>query len=467
MFCCGSPDVSDFERRKRARYRDTEHSSSDSSDAGAFLISNVKFRVGAPPPQPLPVFNGWSTACTLVQEALGTSLQGQAEIIAKAEGVEPLSVELVGRFVTESDSCRPTILIVAKWSEASPPIWEKIVRNTKKFVDLSTRDGDLEDIVISVEMIAEELTLTKNPLTVYISVDYESEESKWPPVVGEIQQLLNGYGHNLYLAKNDKNEPVPLDPVKDSDLWKVDLKGMGPNLASEKAEVEHPTRAKHCFAVQVLTEEIEKNPNDPDTPKSAEHLNNIKGFFDNNEQHLGSIYCASGYTHRTANDGRLDWALIKPTGAGVARIGKNPLPTRADWHKKWYITSKPRARGVLKQPPNRSLRSIPNGDPIFKLGTTTGATGGVFSWLKPKVNFAEDAHVQAYMDARHRPYLSNEFLYIGYPNPAEHWLAKKGDSGSVVFDTDGRAVGLLSRGHMAQQAASSPPYITPPHRGCL
>ncbi|KAK3364331.1 hypothetical protein B0T25DRAFT_61230 [Lasiosphaeria hispida] len=632
----GKPGVFDFARRKRARYRHTEHSSSDFSDAGMFLISNVKFRVGAPPPQPLPVESGWSIACTLLQEALGTSLQDQAETIAKAEGVEPLSVELVARFVpgsgsgmkpgaqSESDSRRPTILIVAKWNEASPSIWAKIVKKTKKFVDSSTRGGYLlQDMVIGVEMIAEELTLTKyitpvpaseltealctdwqhitekvldildtypstksrvtsiallklgfskdfdkNPLTVYISVDYESEESKWPPVVGEIQQLLNGYHHNLHvhmehntsgesyakfqlvnkpmtnkqkktkinlgydpdrqynkfvglgedigperyiklgdsgdeyhfpglgtlgcwiemktikepqwtkyaltnyhvvrpafdgfqIGKNDNNETIPLAPVEDSDLWKVDLKGMSPNFASKKAGIEHPTRAKHCFAVQLLTEEIEKNPNDPDTPESREHLNNIKSFFDNNEQHIGSIYCASGYTRRTRNDGRLDWALIKPTGTGVARVGKNTLPTRADWHKKGYISSKPRARGSLKQPPSHGLRSVPNGDPIFKLGTTTGATGGVFSWLKPKVNFVEDTHVQAYMDARHRPYLSNEFLFIGYPNPAEHWLAKKGDSGSVVFDTDGRAVGLLFRGHMVQQAASSYAYITP------
>ena len=623
----GKLDLVDFARRKRARYRSTEHSSSDSSDAGTFLISNVKFRVGAPPPQPLPIQSGCSLGCTLVREVLGTFLQDQAEKIAKAEGVQPLSVGLVARFVPGStlDNRCATILIVAKWNDTSPPIWEKIVKKTKKFVDSSTRNSHLEDLQISVEMIAEELTLNKyispvptkeltdalrldwpliaekaldildaypatksrvtsialfklgfsrdfdkNPLTVYISVDYESEEGKWPAIVGEIQQLLNRYPHNLQLhlehntsgesypefhlvnrpmtaeqkafkidlgfdpdrkynklvgpgddigpecyislgdsasadqlrvpglgtlgcwievkttrqpqwtkyaltnyhvvrpafdgfqiRTNDKNETIPITPVKDSDLWEVDLKGMGPNFNSKKADIEHPARAKHCFAVQVLTEEIESDPNDVDTPKLREHLNNIKSFFDNNEQHLGSIYCASGYTRRTPNGGRLDWALIKPTGNGVDRVGKNALPTREDWHRKGYITSKPKAKGSLKQPPTHGLRSIKNAAPIFKVGTSTGPTAGLFSELKSKVSCVEDAHVLPYMVSKHRPYLSDEFLYLGFPDPAEFWLAKKGDSGSVVFDGDGAAVGLLFRGHMAQQAMGSYAYITP------
>ncbi|KAK5651226.1 hypothetical protein OQA88_12690 [Cercophora sp. LCS_1] len=189
----------------------------------------------------------------------------------------------------------------------------------------------------------------KNPLTVYISVDYESEEGKWPAIVGEIQQLLNRYPHNLHLhlehntsgesypefhsvnrpmtaeqkaiktnlgfdpdrkynklvglgddirpeccislggsasadqlrvpgvgtlgcwieikttgqpqwtkyaltnyhvvrpafdgfqvRTNDKNETIPATPVKDSDLWEVDLKGVGPDFNSKKADIEHP-----------------------------------------------------------------------------------------------------------------------------------------------------------------------------------------------------------------------------------
>ncbi|KAK3350196.1 hypothetical protein B0T25DRAFT_550012 [Lasiosphaeria hispida] len=625
----GKPDLSDFTRHKRARYRYTEHSSSDSSDAGIFLVSNVKFRVGAPPPQPLPAESGWSIACSKVQEALGTSLQVQAEIIAKAAGVEPLSVELLARFTPgcEPDARRPAVLIVAKWTEASPPIWDKIVKQTKKFVDMSTRAVSLEDVEVSVEMVAEELTLAKyltpipsseltkkfsedwpyiaekcldildsypstksrvtclalfklgfsqnfdeNPSTVYISVDYESEESKWVPVIGEIQQLLHRYPYKLsvhmehntsgelypefhlinkpmtegqrqakrdlnydpdrkynklvmlgedvgpecyieaagssddrhlpglgtlgcwiemktkketqwtkyaltnyhvvrpafsgfQLGMSDKNELATLEPVKDSDLWKVDLEGMDPGTPLKHADIEHPTRAKHCFAVQSLTEEINGNPNGPETPECRKHLKGIKSFFDNNEQHLGSIHWASGYTRRTGNNGRIDWALIKPTGTGVSRIGKNTLPTRADWHQKGYHDHKPRARGpgLLKQPPEHGLRSVPNGETLFKLGTSTGVTVGLFSHVKSMVKFAGDRHVEAHMGPQNPRcrYLSDEFMYIGHPDVRKHWFAKKGDSGSVVFDTEGRAVGLLFRGQMVQQVVDSHAYITP------
>lgn len=65
------------------------------------------------------------------------------------------------------------------------------------------------------------------------------------------------------------------------------------------------------------------------------------------------------------------------------------------------------------------------------------------------------------MVSKHRPYLSDEFLYLGLPDPAEHWLASKGDWGSVVFNGDGAAVGLLCRGHTAQQAKGSYAYVTP------
>jgi hypothetical protein len=34
-----------------------------------------------------------------------------------------------------------------------------------------------------------------NPIIVYVSVDYESEEGKWAPVVEEMQQYLQQYKH--------------------------------------------------------------------------------------------------------------------------------------------------------------------------------------------------------------------------------------------------------------------------------
>ncbi|KAK3364269.1 hypothetical protein B0T25DRAFT_493064 [Lasiosphaeria hispida] len=441
----GKPDPFDFARRKRARYRYTEHSSSDSSDAGTFLVSNVKFRVGAPPLPPLPVQTSGSNACALVQEALGFSLNDQAKIIAKAEGVEPLSVELVSRVTSialfklgfSTNYNTNPLTLAGLGEDIGPECYIKLGNSGDE-----NRVPGLGTLGCWIEI----KTIREPQWTKYALTNYHV-----------VRPAFDGF----QLGTNEDDETTVLEPVKNSDLWDVDRRGMDPRFASKKADIEHPTRAKHCFAVQVLTEEIEEDPDHPDTPQCRECLSEIKSFFDNNEQHLGSIYCASGYSRRTVNDGRLDWALIKPTGTGVARIGKNSLPTRGDWESKGYITSKPRARGILKQPPTHGLRSIPNGGSIFKVGTTTGATGGLFSQIKPRVRFVEDAHVKPYMKSQHRPYLSNEFMYIGLPEPGEPWLAKKGDSGSVVFDTEGRAVGLLFRGHMAQQATSSYAYITP------
>lgn len=254
-----------------------------------------------------------------------------------------------------------------------------------------------------------------------------------------------------------------MPPVKDSDLWNADIKGVNPSFMSKTltADIEHPTRAKHHFAVEVLASDIEdEGPNASSDLK--EHLDNILSFFNNGEQHFGTVSWASGYTRRTASNGRLDWALIKPTG--VHRIGRNTLPSRADWHQRGYITSRPRDRGHLQQPPAGGLGSLGNGTPMFKVGTVTGPTAGLFSGSKGKVRIEEDKHVQYYMRSLQGRScsLSDEFLFMGFPVPAEHWIAMNGDSGSVVFNSDGAAVGLLlTGGRRLTHGVSSYAYITP------
>ncbi|KAK4239788.1 hypothetical protein C8A03DRAFT_13838 [Achaetomium macrosporum] len=213
-----------------ARYRRTEHSSFDVSDAGEFLVSNVKFRVAAPPARPLPIQTVVGHAsCTLVRKVLGRTLQ---------DGVADV-----------------TVLTVAPWDERSPTVWESAVKEAKRFVDAKTRASkELQHLDIAVEMIAEELTRLKyvshipaeewtpslpadwerikdkvpeilnshpatrgtttsislfkfgfsrdgarNPLTVYISVDYESEEAGWASVISEIEQYLDTYPYNLHV----------------------------------------------------------------------------------------------------------------------------------------------------------------------------------------------------------------------------------------------------------------------------
>lgn len=243
-----SPD-SEGDRRKRNRR--SEATSSDSSDAGEFDIFNVRFRVAAPPPPPLPMKSVWSKECSTIQQTLKpVSLEDEATRILDAENVQDVvSVELCLRMHCDLDTTEghPTILIVARWvNDGCSYVWGRAVSRIKKFVD-STRvaNGNLEGVDIAVEIVAEDLVLDKfiypisallmsrgmesdwpyikervarimdsypatkghatsihlfqlgfsprwdeNPTTVYVSVDYECLESKWPPVMGEIQQYL-------------------------------------------------------------------------------------------------------------------------------------------------------------------------------------------------------------------------------------------------------------------------------------
>lgn len=246
-----SPD-SDADRRKRARLRRSEATSSDSSDAGEFDIFNVRLRVAAPPPPPLPMTAEWDEQCRTIHEVVGpNTLEDQTKKVLAAEMVQDiLSVELCSRLPDGTDTVKtgqPTVLIVACWvDESCSAVWGRAIARIKKYID-STRLASkrLDQLDIAVEMIADELALDKfispvpaqllargldtdwaqikdkvsrilssypgtkahmtavslfklgfspdddkNQNTVYVSVDYECRESKWPAVIGEIQQYL-------------------------------------------------------------------------------------------------------------------------------------------------------------------------------------------------------------------------------------------------------------------------------------
>ncbi|KAK3302200.1 uncharacterized protein B0T15DRAFT_496673 [Chaetomium strumarium] len=244
-----------------ARYRRTAHSSSDVSDAGEFLVSNVEFRVSAPPARPLPMSTlTVHSDCTPIRDVLGRSLEdGVATIFAK-HGIRPIEPpELVFRAVydyTNFDDDReevgdPTVFTVAPWDQTSPTIWENAVKQAKRFVDAQTcAHSRLQHLNVAVEIVAEELVqmtytdlpdwtpslradwechierkvyeilqahsataskvthltlytyglsrnYSNNPLTVFITVNYESEEARWPMVLREIQEYLSTFPHNL------------------------------------------------------------------------------------------------------------------------------------------------------------------------------------------------------------------------------------------------------------------------------
>ncbi|KAK5660009.1 hypothetical protein OQA88_13477 [Cercophora sp. LCS_1] len=249
-----------------ARYRDVESTSSSSSDVGTFFVSNVRRRVAAPPPKPLPVASGYSPACEKVHAFFSKYFKaGVSEVvggIARHAEVDILDVDIVVRMPVGDGGDRPdpktlppTILIVAKWTgNESHARWEKVVTETKKLLDPAVKSATEGRAEVRVEMVDLELTLPKfitpiggteysgalsndwpnimdrvnriltshgttksrvnivalfkwgtnkdaekNPPTVFIGVDYQSEETKWPPILDEIQHFLDGYPYKLRL----------------------------------------------------------------------------------------------------------------------------------------------------------------------------------------------------------------------------------------------------------------------------
>ncbi|KAK3364727.1 hypothetical protein B0T24DRAFT_683361 [Lasiosphaeria ovina] len=628
-----SPE-SDDDRRKRARLRRSEATSSDSSDAGEFGIFSVRHRVAAPTPHPLPLDAEWDEECQLIDRELDAeTLANRARQILSTAGVSELvSVELASRApyigIDGPRIGQPTVLIVARWmNEACSAAWERAVINIKKYVD-STRlkKRNLDHLDIAVEIIAEELSLPKylspvaaellsrgmetdwahikdkvveitdsypataghvtsihllrlgfsivddeNPNTVYVSVDYECLETKWPPVFVKIQRYLRRFKyadltlhleHNLveqsaafpllpsrrseaenqsrrtemnlwpnvpyetrvnlgddigastYVTGSDGNLYSPLigtlgcwlriktvnhpeglivaltnyhvirpayegfqiradgkgqsrvgAPSKPSILWEKDADGIRPSDGAPS--IEHPSRSKHNHGVSYRQGLVDQfGVDSPIVAQDKQELDDIVSFFDNGRHVFGKVFCASGFKRRTANNGRLDWALIQPLDD--SRIGENRLPTLATWREKYKaldtIKLLPEASaigGLLQEPTSAGLRGLDQMEPVYKVGTTTTATIGRFSQMKSNISMGEDPHVS--------PGVSEEFAYVqgGTLNGTFKGCAAfstRGDSGSVVWDKEGRAVGLLFRGQKLQAVVEETlTYITPIH----
>lgn len=161
-----SPQAAFWEDMKKpketARSRRIQHSSSASSKAGEFLVSNVKFRVSAPPARPLPLYPRWNDAdCTLISDVFRHDrLQDGVDNILSRHGIEPSEqTELFFRSLPDESFGQPTILVVAEWNENSPTVWGRVVKEAKQFVDARVHaKTELRHLDIAVEMIASELT---------------------------------------------------------------------------------------------------------------------------------------------------------------------------------------------------------------------------------------------------------------------------------------------------------------------
>ncbi len=241
-----------------ARSQRSRATSSCESSTGAFGISNVKYRVGAPPLRPLPLLGIYEPSCNALHAEFGAEFEQKAyEVLAKNE-ISKREVIILSRVVPgDPRTSTPTIYIIAAWSDNSGHSWQKVVEELKRYVDgrLAGVDrGPLKGMDVCIEMVAEQLTWRKymapvpkdasfpklaadwpaiqtrvseilgsfqctasnvitialfklgfdssnvtNPKTVYVSVEYESSQVEWPPVVEKIQRYLDTFSHGLRL----------------------------------------------------------------------------------------------------------------------------------------------------------------------------------------------------------------------------------------------------------------------------
>ncbi|KAK0711762.1 hypothetical protein B0H67DRAFT_300502 [Lasiosphaeris hirsuta] len=228
------------------RSRRTEASSESESNIGTFDISNVDLRVVTPPrPLPLTSFAG-SQECMGIKTEFGDEFQQQAIQFAMQCDIpaETLSVSITAReFRDDRWDSQPTVLIVVdEWTEASRQTWEQVVRRLKIYIDerVSSSFG-ARFIDISVEMIARDLLRLKYcaPLDT-ADPAYERIKSEWPKIKARIYDLLERYdstrgrmtaialfelGFNEY-SRNPKTVYVSVDYTSRQKTWPIVLKQM-------------------------------------------------------------------------------------------------------------------------------------------------------------------------------------------------------------------------------------------------
>lgn len=225
--------------------------------------------------------------------------------------------------------------------------------------------------------------------------------------------------------------------------------------AKPSAAMESPSRSRHNKNVAYL-EFLFLNEKDKMKKKQWKQLGDTKkAFFDQGNHDLGVLVAGSGFSYRTKSNGMLDWALIKPK---PGRVGLNALPAEADWDKSntpLHVMPDGATFGAQLQH-HVSNEKIFKNEHGFKYGATSGATCGAYGIHKHEVRYLD----WKYMNLEANPAATtSEHSFMRLPNKVKHF-GEPGDSGSVVWNRDGHALGLLFRGQTDPDSAMFT-YVTP------
>ncbi|CAG9990826.1 unnamed protein product [Clonostachys byssicola] len=469
------------------------------------------------------------------------------------------------------DSARLTLLVTTEWNDSSAENWERAVQEIKPFA-LSFLKQEVD-----VEIIGSQLTKSRDirplghhpliqdnwdaisgeikevlqrhpasrgtmtaitvfrmgncdrdedmPITVYVSVSHDCPEASWPPIIDDINKILEPYPLELFFEHNHW-QPTAFEPLPPSskelfpydfvrrpyqscpDLGAdigaaqyiecdgqrqsppmgtlgcyVDFKtiqgeqktmaltcyhvcrpcapgftyekgkpgtesviplpaglpeafdrsGIRPDHAYVLSGMEHPSRQRHNVNIAWLNAKLQKDLRENKRPNAEERLDAAHRAFDEGANILGKIWAASGFGHRSATNFFLEWALIE---VQPSRQGRNQLPGLSVWESQYDSLDWPDeeagAMDHLKMYRHgTALGTLEPGTKVYKHGAASGLTVGHYQGVKshvgPSMNNPSGASTNAY--------LVESFGTRPFCGP--------GDSGAVVYDAEGHALGLV------------------------
>jgi hypothetical protein len=248
-------------------------------------------------------------------------------------------------------------------------------------------------------------------------------------------------------------------------LHTADHEGLKTEQGRRPPAVEHPARTTHLrilgYLENCIDQEKTKRLEGPIQKRLEAQYQVKKRFFDEDRHKFGRLWAASGFMRRSAAGHHMDWALIAPA---ANRIGANSLPSKATWRQS--------NRGCLEPPtpdththlrgpsPEATLGRTKGNTIMLKMGANSGPTTAQYSNCKGSLGEAR------YVGDKRQ---TDEHLFVSceaIDSRDRLSLATAGDSGAVVYNDEGKVVGLVSRGLAPQQSPKGSktfpyPYVTP------
>lgn len=214
----------------------------------------------------------------------------------------------------------------------------------------------------------------------------------------------------------------------------------------ESLPMEHPSRRRHNTILAQIQNEIDaekkKKPMNAKRVEKIAALENERrtkqSFFDDGHHDFGRVWAASGFSRRTPDGQRLDWALIRVI---PGRQGTNTLPDKDTWARFQVPSHDPKLSDLRLRGPNpeSSIKTMENDTPSYKMGAASGPRMGLYSGFRQSAGISEATYLSP--DKK-----TQEHQFLPSPTTPMLGLAVPGDSGAISYDEEGQVVGLIFRG---------------------